>query len=107
MAEEEDLVDYEEDDETTDKKTDGKEIKKCVNIPDVQYTQYFEYSFVLFYFPNKRNDPAILSHEETILLFLPSIDMYGIFQFENTLCVRWSVSLKTSACYYIYYMECD
>ena len=33
MAEEEEnLVDYEEDDETTDKKSDGKEIKKCVPI---------------------------------------------------------------------------
>jgi hypothetical protein len=28
--EEENLVDYEEDEDTTDKKSDGKEIKKCV-----------------------------------------------------------------------------
>jgi hypothetical protein len=30
MAEEEALVDYEDDDNETDTKSDGKEIKKCV-----------------------------------------------------------------------------
>ena len=56
MADEEALVDYEEDDNETDSKSDGKEIKKYVQFNIYQSKSYVDFPFLAYKITKKKNN---------------------------------------------------
>ena len=63
MADEEALVDYEEDDNETDSKSDGKEIKKYVQFNIYQSKSYVDFPFLAYKITKKKTikNPIFLS----------------------------------------------